>query len=73
MAFVAALSKPIIFLFFSKAYTLAPPYLAIMSFGIVLGIVWNYANVIFLGIGDTKSVVKYQLSAAGIQVPCLRC
>jgi O-antigen/teichoic acid export membrane protein len=68
VAFVAALSRPIIFLFFSKAYALAPPYLAIMSFGIVLGIVWNYANVLFLGIGDTKSVVKYQLLAAGIQV-----
>lgn len=68
VALTAALSKPIIFLFFSKVYSLAPPYLAIMSFGIVLGIVWNYANVLFLGIGDTRSVVKYQLIAAGIQV-----
>ncbi len=71
VAFVAALSRPIIFLFFSKAYILAPPYLAIMSFGIVLGMVWNYANVLFLGIGDTKSVVKYQLGAAAIQIALL--
>ena len=71
VAFVAAFSKPIIFLFFSNAYALAPPYLAIMSFGIVLGIIWNYANVLFLGIGDTKSVVKYQLLAAGVQVALL--
>lgn len=71
VAFVAAFARPIIFLFFSKVYVLAPPYLAIMSVGIVLGIVWNYANVIFLGIGDTKSVVKYQLSAAAIQVALL--
>ena len=71
VAFVAALSRPIIFLFFSKAYVLAPPYLALMSVGIVLGIIWNYANVLFLGIGDTKSVVKYQISAAAIQVALL--
>jgi O-antigen/teichoic acid export membrane protein len=71
VAFVAALARPIIFLFFSRAYTLAPPYLAIMSFGIVLGVIWNYANVIFLGMGDTKSVVKYQISAAAIQVALL--
>lgn len=71
VAFVAAFSRPIIFLFFSKVYVLAPPYLAVMSVGIVLGIIWNYANVLFLGIGDTKSVVKYQISAAAIQVALL--
>ncbi|MDE1865104.1 MAG: oligosaccharide flippase family protein [Candidatus Micrarchaeota archaeon] len=71
VAFVAALSRPLIFLFFSRAYLLAPPYLAVMSFGIVLGMIWNYANVLFLGIGDTKSVVKYQLGAAAVQVALL--
>jgi O-antigen/teichoic acid export membrane protein len=66
VAVVAALSRPIIYIFFGQVYAL--PYLAIMSFGIVLGVMWNYSNTLFIGIGDTRSVIKYQLLAAGIQI-----
>lgn len=68
VAFVASVSRPLIYLLFSSAYTHAPPYFVIISFGIVLGVFWNYANILLLGTGDTKSVLKYQAIAAGVQI-----
>jgi O-antigen/teichoic acid export membrane protein len=71
LALVASSAKPIIYLLFSRSYIYAPQYLGIIAFGMVLGIVWNYANILVLGMGDTRNVLRYQVAAAAIQVGLL--
>ena len=68
IAFVAAEARPIIQALFSHTYTYAPLYTSIIITGSSIGILWNFANTLMLGSGDTKRFIKYQMIAIAIEV-----
>ena len=71
VAYVVSVSSPLTFLLFSHKYTLAPLYLSVVAVGLTIGIVWNYASTMMLGMGNMRKFIKYQLASAVIELALL--
>ncbi|MEM0150131.1 MAG: oligosaccharide flippase family protein, partial [Candidatus Micrarchaeaceae archaeon] len=68
IAYVASTAKPLIYLFFSSAYSFTPPYFIAIVIGITIGIIGNYGSNIIIGYGDTKRTTKYQLTVVAVEL-----
>ncbi len=66
LAFAIGSAKPLIFVLFSKSYTLAPIYFIVIVAGSMATIFGNYAGALIVSYGDTKRFLKYQLTVLGI-------
>jgi O-antigen/teichoic acid export membrane protein len=61
VVYIAVLANQVIITLFSGLYSLAPQYVTIMAAGILLSVVSSYATTLFVGMGDTRKVMKYGL------------
>ncbi|MGC8652209.1 MAG: oligosaccharide flippase family protein [Candidatus Micrarchaeia archaeon] len=68
VAYVIAVAKPLIYLFFSSAYSSTPTYFIVIVIGITIGIVGHYGINIIISQGDTKRTTKYQLIVAAAEL-----
>lgn len=68
MFFLMFFSTPISFVAFSSSYSLAPLYIAVTAFGLLLGISGNYASILLAGTGRTMDILKYSAITFGIQI-----
>lgn len=71
VAYLIAVSAPLVRLLFSASYTTAPLYFAVIATGMALGLVGTYAGTLIVGHGDTKKFMKYQVFAVVIQIALL--
>ncbi len=71
LAYLVSVSTPLLGIFFSRAYSLAPFYFSVIVIGTVIGIIGNYGGTLLIGYGDTKKFMKYQVLAVVIQVVLL--
>ncbi len=71
VAYVVSVSSPLTFLLFSHKYLLAPLYLSVVAVGLAVGIIWNYASTMMLGMGDMRKFIKYQVASAAVEFALL--
>ncbi len=67
IAYIVSVSAPLINLLFSRAYSYAPGFLALISAGVAISIIWNYASVFMLGEGKVRQFMLYQGMAAVVE------
>ena len=63
-----ALAVPLMRILVSHSYTTAPLYFAIISLGLMLGVIGNYAGTLLVGFGNTKKFMKYQIAILGVEI-----
>ena len=71
VAYIVSVSMPLTFILFSHKYTYAPFYLSLVAVGFAIGVIWNYASTMLLGMGSVKKFLRYQLLAAAIELALL--
>ncbi len=71
VAYIASVATPLTFLIFSPKYSYAPLYLSFVAVGLAIGVIWNYASTMLLGMGNTMKFLKYQILAAAIELALL--
>ncbi len=65
---VVMLAVPVAITAFSGTYTLAPTYVAIFSFGLLLSIFGVYAPQLLISAGKVKEIIKYTVIEIAIQL-----
>ncbi len=65
--FVGILSTPFSYTVFSGVYKLAPVYISIMAFGILIGLFSTYAYNLMISAKRVNSVLKYSAATAAVQ------
>ncbi len=68
IAYIISVSAPLINLLFSHLYLYAPGFLALISIGVAVSIIWNYASVFMLGEGKVRQFMMFQAIAALIEI-----
>lgn len=68
LAYVVGIAQPLMYLLFSKVYSLTPFYFAIIALGTTLGIFGTYAGTVLVGYGDTRKFMLYQLAIVAIEI-----
>ena len=67
VAYLVAVSKPLILALISRAYPLAPEYFSVMAIGLAVGSVGLYAGTTVVSLGNTMKFMRYQLAVLGIE------
>jgi len=67
LAFFAALSRPLVFLFVSHSYVYAPLYLSLISIGIALLLLGRFASSILAAVNRTKLIMFYSGISMAVQ------
>jgi O-antigen/teichoic acid export membrane protein len=68
VVFAMAAAKPLLAIFISHAYTLAPAYFAIMIAGLMAGVLGSLAGTLLVGFGNTKKFMKYQIAILAVEI-----
>lgn len=71
LAYVVGVAQPLMFLFFSKVYTMTPFYFAAIALGTTLSIIGVYAGTVIVGYGDTKKFMIYQIAIVLLELVLL--
>jgi O-antigen/teichoic acid export membrane protein len=71
VAYIVSVSTPLVFILFSHKYVYAPLYLSLVAVGLAIGVIWNYASTMLLGMGAVRKFLRYQLLAAAIELALL--
>lgn len=61
LAYVVGVAQPLMYLFFSKVYSMTPFYFSFIALGSTIGIIGAYAGTLIVGYGDTKRFMIYQV------------
>ncbi len=69
--YVGVFSKPIVYFFLTKKYTIAPQYLLLVSIGVSMYLLGSYASNFLIAGGKVKKVLKYTAVSVAAQLVSL--
>ncbi|MEM3827316.1 MAG: oligosaccharide flippase family protein [Candidatus Micrarchaeaceae archaeon] len=69
--YIGVLAKPLSYVAFSGVYKLSPTYIAIMAFGIFLGLVGTYSYNLMVSANKVRSVLKYTIVTTAVELALL--
>ena len=71
IAYMGVFAQPLVYVFFSRSFTSAPLYLALMALGTIIGLFGMYATALFTAVGKTSRLLYYGAIAMVVQVAAL--
>ncbi len=69
--YIGILSKPLVFIFITKQYSLTPLYVSLMALGTAIGLPWLYSSSFMVANGYVKKVLKYAAVSVAVQLAVL--
>ena len=68
LVYLISVATPLVHLFLSSNYTLAPLYFSIIAAGIIAGILYKYGSQMVIGYGKIKTYTIYVIVTSGVVV-----
>jgi O-antigen/teichoic acid export membrane protein len=66
--YIGIFSKPLVFIFITKQYSLTPLYVSLMALGTAIGLPWLYSSSFMVANGYVKKVLKYAAVSVAVQL-----